>query len=168
MGSVCIFFGENILLLQFTRTVWGQISCSHENLLTKGTNGACELQHFEKVVDKRYSGAIQYDQVEKLSTHKIRQDVFRKEDVLPSPHKDSIPADFVSAGFLFVHDNRMLAERAFYCCIRKFVSIQCYTIKNAPRGCTLDARVDGCRSNRASAQKYTKAHSFYILYGEYE
>ena len=78
----------------------------------------------EKVVDKRYSGAIQYDQVEKLSTHKIRQDVFRKEDVLPSPHKDSIPADFVSAGFLFVHDNRMLTERAFYCCIRKFVSIQ--------------------------------------------
>ena len=69
-----------------------------------------ELQHFEKVVDKRYSGAIQYDQVEKLSTHKIRQDVFRKEDVLPSPHKDSIPADFVSAGFLFVHDNRMLAD----------------------------------------------------------
>ena len=56
----------------------------------------------EKVVDKRYSGAIQYDQVEKLSTHKIRQDVFRKEDVLPSPHKDSIPADFVSAGFLFM------------------------------------------------------------------
>ena len=56
--------------------------------------------YFEKVVDKRYSGAIQYDQVEKLSTHKIRQDVFRKEDVLPSPHKDSIPADFVSAGFL--------------------------------------------------------------------
>ena len=46
-----------------------------------------ELQHFEKVVDKRYSGAIQYDQVEKLSTHKIRQDVFRKEDVLPSPTK---------------------------------------------------------------------------------
>ena len=124
--------------------------------------------YFEKVVDKRYSGAIQYDQVEKLSTHKIRQDVFRKEDVLPSPHKDSIPADFVSAGFLFVHDNRMLAERAFYCCIRKFVSIQCYTIKNAPRGCTLDARVDGCRSSRVSAQKYTKAHSFYILYGEYE
>ena len=70
--------------------------------LQKGTKGACELQHFEKVVDKRYSGAIQYDQVEKLSTHKIRQDVFRKEDVLPSPHKDSIPADFVSAGFLFM------------------------------------------------------------------
>ena len=68
--------------------------------LQKGTKGACELQHFEKVVDKRYSGAIQYDQVEKLSTHKIRQDVFHKEDVLPSPHKDSIPADFVSAGFL--------------------------------------------------------------------
>jgi len=22
-------------MLQFTRTVWGQISCSHENLLTK-------------------------------------------------------------------------------------------------------------------------------------
>ena len=78
--------------------------------------------YFEKVVDKRYSGAIQYDQVEKLSTHKIRQDVFRKEDVLPSPHKDSIPADFVSAGFLFVHDNRMLTERAFY---YLFMTIEC-------------------------------------------
>ena len=66
--------------------------------------------YFEKVVDKRYSGAIQYDQVEKLSTHKIRQDVFRKEDVLPSPHKDSIPADFVSAGFLFVHDNNTVGR----------------------------------------------------------
>ena len=120
MGSVCIFFGENILLLLFycyssPVPFGGRFHARMKICLQKGTNGACELQHFEKVVDKRYSGAIQYDQVEKLSTHKIRQDVFRKEDVLPSPHKDSIPADFVSAGFLFVHDNRMLAERAFYC-----------------------------------------------------
>ena len=43
LGSVCIFFGENILLLQFTRTVWGQISCSHENLLTKRYEGSATL-----------------------------------------------------------------------------------------------------------------------------
>ena len=107
MGSVCIFFGENILLLLFycyssPVPFGGRFHARMKICLQKGTNGACELQHFEKVVDKRYSGAIQYDQVEKLSTHKIRQDVFRKEDVLPSPHKDSIPADFVSAGFLFM------------------------------------------------------------------
>ena len=105
MGSVCIFFGENILLLLFycyssPVPFGGRFHARMKICLQKGTNGASELQHFEKVVDKRYSGAIQYDQVEKLSTHKIRQDVFRKEDVLPSPHKDSIPADFVSAGFL--------------------------------------------------------------------
>ena len=107
MGSVCIFFGENILLLLFycyssPVPFGGRFHARMKICLQKGTNGACELQHFEKVVDKRYSGAIQYDQVEKLSTHKIRQDVFHKEDVLPSPHKDSIPADFVSAGFLFM------------------------------------------------------------------
>ena len=130
MGSVCIFFGENILLLLFycyssPVPFGGRFHARMKICLQKGTNGACELQHFEKVVDKRYSGAIQYDQVEKLSTHKIRQDVFRKEDVLPSPHKDSIPADFVSAGFLFmiiecsqsvhsiVSDNRTITEHVF-------------------------------------------------------
>ena len=35
--------------------------------------------------------------------------------------------------------------------------------KNAPRGCALGARVDGCRSNRASARECAKAHSF-LLY----
>ena len=32
--------------------------------------------------------------------------------------------------------------------------------KNAPRGCALGAKVDGCRSNRASARECAKAHSF--------
>ena len=32
-----------IFLLQFTRTVWGQISCSHENLLTKRYEGSATL-----------------------------------------------------------------------------------------------------------------------------
>ena len=35
-----------------------------------------------------------------------------------------------------------------------------YTIKNAPRGCALGARVAGCRSNRASARECARAHSF--------
>ncbi len=32
--------------------------------------------------------------------------------------------------------------------------------KSAPRGCALGARVDGCRSNRASARECARAHSF--------
>ena len=35
-----------------------------------------------------------------------------------------------------------------------------HTIINAPRGCALGARVDGCRGNRASARECAKAHSF--------
>ena len=60
-----------IFLLQFTRTVWGQISCSHENLLTKRYEGS----HFMSKNELRSSG-------ERRSA---------------------------------VHDNRMLAKRAFYC-----------------------------------------------------
>ena len=36
-----------------------------------------------------------------------------------------------------------------------------HTIRNAPRGCALGARVDGCRGNRASARECAKAHSFF-------
>ena len=32
--------------------------------------------------------------------------------------------------------------------------------KNAPRGCALGAKADGCRSNRASARECALAHSF--------
>ena len=35
--------------------------------------------------------------------------------------------------------------------------------KNAPRGCALGAKVDGCRSNRASARECAKTHSFFII-----
>ena len=38
-----------------------------------------------------------------------------------------------------------------------------HAIKNAPRGCALGAMVDGCRSNRASAQECAKAHSFSLF-----
>ena len=37
-----------------------------------------------------------------------------------------------------------------------------HTISNAPRGCALGARVDGCRSNRASARECATAHSFIV------
>jgi hypothetical protein len=36
-----------------------------------------------------------------------------------------------------------------------------HTIRKAPRGCALGARVDGCRSNRASARECATAHSFF-------
>ena len=39
-----------------------------------------------------------------------------------------------------------------------------HTIINAPRGCVLGARVDGCRSNRASARECALAHSFFVGY----
>ena len=39
-----------------------------------------------------------------------------------------------------------------------------HTIINALRGCALGARVDGCRSNRASARECAKAHSFSQLF----
>ena len=42
-----------------------------------------------------------------------------------------------------------------------------HTIINAPRGCALGARVDGCRGNRASARECAKAHSF-LLYRKEE
>ena len=34
---------QPIFVLQFTRTVWGQISCSHENLLSKRYEGSAIL-----------------------------------------------------------------------------------------------------------------------------
>ena len=53
------------------------------------------------------------------------------------------------------------ASRPAFLSYRK---LRFYTIKNAPRGCALGARVDGCRSNRASARECAKAHSFFSSY----
>ena len=68
---------------------------------------------------------------------------FRKTKVVPRLDSDALWQSFLSKGVFL-----------------SYRKLRFHTIKKAPRGCALGARVDGCRSKRASARECAKAHSF--------